>query len=73
MVNGVPTCFACNTQANFVFQEPNNCVCKKGYYFYNNICNLLCGDAIYINIQGPNGCDDGNIRNDDGCSSTCMK
>ncbi len=48
-------------------------MCRQGYYFDNNMCNLLCGDGIYMNVQGVDGCDDGNLRNGDGCSSLCIR
>lgn len=41
-----------------------------GYYVTSNrLCLPTCGDARQVTEEG---CDDGNIVNGDGCSSTCV-
>lgn len=46
----------------------STCLCMAGYIDYGNtLCDEICGDGkVYIDP-----CDDGNLANDDGCSSTC--
>lgn len=49
--------------------SPNCTACKSGYSGTPCTLNVIvCGDAI---IEGSEVCDDGNIINGDGCSSTC--
>ena len=65
-------CFGCNLTANFILNDTNTkCICEEGYTLASdNTCQTVCGDEIFM----PNfeGCDDGNINNGDGCSSTCI-
>ena len=35
----------------------------------DNVCEEVCGDGIFLNLTSE--CDDNNIDNGDGCSSTC--
>ena len=35
----------------------------------NNSCQIVCGDGIFMSSKEK--CDDGNLLNNDGCSSTC--
>ncbi|EKX42758.1 hypothetical protein GUITHDRAFT_140920 [Guillardia theta CCMP2712] len=44
------------------------CDCAYGYVKVNNKCVSNCGDGIYIPVEG---CDDGNTKSGDGCSSSC--
>lgn len=45
------------------------CVCMTGFYSSVNFqCLPTCGDSRQISTEG---CDDGNLINGDGCSSTC--
>jgi len=45
--------------------------CPFGYECVNDVCTILgfCGNGIPENFEQ---CDDGNINNGDGCSSTCQ-
>lgn len=60
-------CALCNSLAGFVLNN-GSCVCKTGYLFSGTICNEICGDGKQIASE----CDDGNIKNGDGCSSACL-
>lgn len=42
--------------------------CLKGYYNDSGICREICGDGILFDLE----CDDGNLVDGDGCSSTCQ-
>lgn len=44
-------------------------VCCEGFFMnYEKVrCDEICGDGILFNLP----CDDGNLNNGDGCSSTC--
>lgn len=47
-----------------------NCLqCSIGYSVRNNSCLPVCGDGILVIEEN---CDDGNLKNGDGCSSTCV-
>lgn len=45
------------------------CVCN-GWVLpkINGTCSTLCGDGIKVGLEE---CDDGNLNDHDGCSSTC--
>lgn len=53
----------------------NQGLCKlceeiKGLYTIGNKCESICGDGIvYIDKEE---CDDGNLKDNDGCNSFCM-
>lgn len=44
-------------------------MCTGGTTSKPDICTELCGDGYHTTSKFQ--CDDGNIRNGDGCSSTC--
>ena len=48
----------------------NDNVCDRGQIFIEQtqICKELCGDGVQLEVD----CDDGNIRNNDGCSDQCL-
>ncbi len=52
----------------------NTCKCLNGRYVFNingsNICLPKCGDGILIVPEEQ--CDDGNVRNQDGCNDNCQ-
>lgn len=57
---------------NLCYTCPTSCTCG-GYTlprYANNDCSTICGDGIVIFPY--EGCDDGNTKNGDGCSSTCQ-
>ena len=60
-------CLACNATLNFKYVNSTSCACMTGFVLSGNTCNLVCGDGIVV----TEGCDDGNVINGDGCSSTC--
>lgn len=65
LVTGCTNCSSTNT---------SKCVtCNNTAGYYNNVttgkCSTLCGDGIFV--SATEGCDDGNLLNYDGCSSTC--
>ena len=83
--NSSTFCQLCRT--NYVLFN-NSCFQNCGYgYFFNNTnlscqaCNLIpglnldctekCGDGIRYSLD-PNACDDNNVINGDGCSSSCQ-
>lgn len=77
--NGV--CYPC---PSFTFKNGNTCLncpaycqscqssftclnCQAGFDLIGNVCQEKCGDGRRFVVE----CDDGNVRNGDGCSSTC--
>lgn len=52
--------------------------CVNGYLDKTNCTYVPCGNEIFDGISVPKGvtvneqCDDGNVINGDGCSSTCV-
>jgi len=69
-LGGSVYCLACNTTLHFVRASNFTCVCDAGFYL-NNVedCIGICGDSLVVYGEG---CDDGNTRNGDGCSSLCQ-
>ncbi|MCB0369342.1 MAG: DUF4215 domain-containing protein [Bdellovibrionales bacterium] len=45
--------------------------CAYGFHVdsVNNLCYSICGDSMIVSNET---CDDGNVFNGDGCSSTCQ-
>lgn len=67
---GTVYCTACNSSLNFQATVNYTCECMPGYYLVNNQrCLSTCGDARQTAMEG---CDDGNVINGDGCSSSCL-
>lgn len=67
-------CFACFAEYNFVYVSSNStCACDVGFSTIkiNNVTNCVsqCGDGILVSKYED--CDDGNQRNNDGCTSLC--
>lgn len=65
-------CLFCNSSANFQ-NEPDasgNCLCKKNYDLQGATCLDICGDG-YSMGSTKDACDDGNLQDGDGCSSSC--
>jgi len=56
----------CLREAGFVCDVPGE-PCRKKPSCVGGSCTSTCGDGIVIG----EACDDGNLNNDDGCSSTC--
>lgn len=59
-------CVSCNSMYNFELVN-STCVCKQYYELHGEKCEEICGDGFLFNLP----CDDGNLINGDGCSSTC--
>lgn len=63
-------CTACNSSLHFQTTTTYLCECMAGYYLSNNqICVSSCGDARQV---AEENCDDGNLQEGDGCSSSCL-
>jgi cysteine-rich repeat protein len=46
--------------------------CSGGSPYSKDTCTQICGDGRIMNTRpSSNYCDDGNLRNGDGCDSTC--
>jgi len=43
------------------------CACVNNFTLVNGTCDAVCGDGILSGAE----CDDKNLINGDGCSSTC--
>lgn len=50
--------------------SPNCSACLFGYSFEGSpqTCQIICGDGMKASSEQ---CDDGNLKSDDGCSSSC--
>jgi cysteine-rich repeat protein len=70
VAGGVQTCSSCNITSHH-FLVLGSCQCQSGFFLAaNNSClPIICGDGI---IETSEQCDDHNIVNGDGCSSTCQ-
>lgn len=68
--SGTTYCVACNSTLHFEPTLSYNCQCMASYYLSTTQqCLPRCGDAL----QAPEeGCDDGNLKDGDGCSSLCL-
>lgn len=67
-VNGSVTCIFCDSKKNFRLDIiTRHCVCIDGFSIINAVCTDICGDGIVHKAA----CDDGNVENGDGCSSSC--
>lgn len=68
VVNSVVICLVCNMTVKYAVSN-NTCICSQGYMFSEDTksCKEVCGDGNHFDEK----CDDGNLINGDGCSSTC--
>ena len=63
-------------QYKFVYIEQNKtCACEYGYKMSQGViegrkCEAQCGDGVLV--ENDEECDDGNLFDGDGCSSTCI-
>ena len=48
------------------------CDCQIYYGYLGSVCEEICGDGVLLLINDPKTCDDGNLVDDDGCSSSCQ-
>lgn len=68
-ITGSALCTACNENLYLQLAANFTCVCINGTTtLANSSCSLNCGDKYVLPQEG---CDDGNLVNGDGCSSTC--
>ncbi len=44
-------------------------MCKSGYELKDSKCIDFCGDGLILDLE----CDDGDTKDNDGCSSECTK
>jgi cysteine-rich repeat protein len=66
---GTVYCLTCNSSQYYSLTSNHSCTCMNGYYInalYS--CVAKCGDGLLV---VPEACDDGNLINGDGCSSSC--
>ena len=62
----------CNVSLKYKFSAVNgSCVCIDHYTPVNGVCTEICGDGLKFNSSSY-ACDDGNLVDLDGCSSTCQ-
>lgn len=67
--SGTTYCVACNSTLHFEPTINYNCQCMASYYLSSTqLCLPKCGDALKAPEEG---CDDGNLKDGDGCSSSC--
>jgi cysteine-rich repeat protein len=67
-VAGVVECVFCDISRHFFLDALSKiCLCSDGYEPLNSTCQDICGDGRVITSE----CDDGNLENGDGCSSSC--
>jgi cysteine-rich repeat protein len=66
LVNNQSRCIACNAAKHFSLFG-TTCIFAPHYSFTGSDCIEICGDGFVINAE----CDDGNLIDGDGCSSTC--
>ena len=66
------SCSTCNTTANFLPSPDANgiCQCREYFEIQGNTCVEICGDGVIFTSE-KTVCDDGNLRDLDGCSSNC--
>jgi cysteine-rich repeat protein len=72
LTNGSVICLSCNVSAGFA-ATPNSqgkCNCMAKYQFLVSTCVEICGDGYLMSKTYE--CDDGNLIDGDGCSSSCM-
>jgi len=65
------TCFYCPATPGYIGALGTNAIQGSGEsldHYINQICEEKCGDGV---LKGQLACDDGNLRDGDGCSSLC--
>jgi cysteine-rich repeat protein len=60
-------CTSCNINNRFILIN-GTCFCKPYYALSQSTCLEICGDGYLFMLA----CDDGNLLDGDGCSSTCQ-
>ena len=67
------SCIFCNIRElySLVPDYQGQCSCKISYQLINGSCTEICGDGLLMNTTSSSLCDDGNMVDGDGCSSTC--
>ena len=74
IINGNEVCDGTNLNSKtcqyFGYINPNTLTCNPNCLGFNTAgCHAVCGNG---NSEPGEGCDDGNLVNGDGCSSTCQ-
>jgi cysteine-rich repeat protein len=68
-INGTQTCTTCNSTLLVELNSIFKCACITGTTTLSDqSCDPICGDNYVLAVEG---CDDGNLINGDGCSSSC--
>lgn len=68
-INGTQLCTACSESLYLQLAANFTCICIKGTSTRPNLtCRIDCGDNYVLPQEG---CDDGNLKSGDGCSSSC--
>lgn len=67
--DNLSSCVPCDSGCNQCLKN-NICVaCPVGFNPFQTFCLPICGNGI---ISGSETCDDGNTKDNDGCSSNCV-
>jgi cysteine-rich repeat protein len=66
--NGSLTCLFCDSSSGFQ-SSGGSCSCQDKYELKGSTCIEVCGDGYLVSAVYE--CDDGNLDDGDGCSSSC--
>ena len=71
--DGSRPCIFCNISQLYsgLPNSQGQCSCRKGYESVNGTCAEVCGDGLKMDSLSKY-CDDGNLEDNDGCSSACL-
>ena len=64
---------SCTCKETFiVHDDKSTCVCRETTVLDNGLCKVvpICGNGLFQPANNEQ-CDDGNLQDSDGCSSTC--
>lgn len=69
LINNTQVCTICDSSLLLEESLTFQCQCITGTItLANRTCQSICGDNYVLAVEG---CDDGNVVNGDGCSSSC--
>ena len=75
LVDGSVGCRFCNVTAKLngtPAAAGKACDCQTYYDPSGSVCQEICGDGVLLSLDDPTTCDDGNLVDNDGCSSSCQ-